>query len=212
MFDFSALTAVSKDDYSFVGIQNEKLYLPKGCEEWAKKINNAKGKDKFNEVRNAFFLLYNTLQTYRSIKPELTGKHDSAQRGEGGKQFLGFAEDDDGKPEEITYQNFALDGILATYDEFAIRNLVNRIGRSEKIDYSRLHKHLDHAIYLEDDSLYIDEMLLPRRQLLNDPAEIVQMFCYVVQEIRKQTGSSEALPEDIQASIVILSAAKNLTR
>ncbi len=212
MFNFSSLNAVSADNvgnsYSFVGICDGELRLPQGCEAWAKSIapdpeKNPDPEKKFAAMQAAFLSLYRTLRVYRQAKnTPLTSDRDSGQQGgKGGQELtLGSYEEEDGKIVPIIYYRHLdmLDCVLEAYDELAILSLAQRIGRSERLDCSKLHQHLDRATFLEDDSFVVDEMMLPRQQVSFEPVEIVQMYCFVFLEIKKWLGEAEGVTSDIR--------------
>ncbi|MGK7930484.1 MAG: hypothetical protein AB4041_03475 [Microcystaceae cyanobacterium] len=79
-----------------------------------------------------------------------------------------------------------LSGILTAYDEPKILSLVYRLGQSDKVDYSKLHKHLHHAVYLPNHAAYVDYMTLPRKQVQFESTDIVAMYCYLLWEIKQQ--------------------------
>lgn len=207
MFDFSGLKAVSANDddekYSFVGIRNGALRLPKGCKAWEESINLNKEPDKkFAAMQDAFLSLYRTLRAYRQAKNvSLTNDRDGVQQGgKGGQKLtLGSYEEDGNIVSVIYYRHLdMLDSILEAYDELAILSLAQRIGRSERLDYSKLHQHLERATFLEDDSFVVDEMMLPRQQVSFEPVEIVQMYCFVLLEIKKWLDEDDDVAPDIR--------------
>lgn len=207
MFDFSGLKAVSANDddekYSFVGIRNGALRLPKGCKAWEESINLNKEPDKkFAAMQDTFLSLYRTLRAYRQAKNvSLTNDRDGVQQGgKGGQKLtLGSYEEDGNIVSVIYYRHLdMLDSILEAYDELAILSLAQRIGRSERLDYSKLHQHLERATFLEDDSFVVDEMMLPRQQVSFEPVEIVQMYCFVLLEIKKWLDEDDDVAPDIR--------------
>lgn len=202
MFDFSKIYAVSADDvhekHSFVGIRDGELRLPKGCEKWAEKIEKVTGSAKFAAMQEAFLFLFRTLRAYRQAKNIfLTSDRDSGQPDENGGQELLGRHDEDG--DIIYYRHLdMLDSILDVYDELTILSLAQRIGRSERLDYSKLHQHLDRATFLKDDSFVVDEMMLPRQQVSFEPVEIVQMYCFVLLEIKKWLREEDGVASDVR--------------
>lgn len=208
MLDFSKVDVVNANDeddkHSFVGIRGSQLRLPKGCEGWKKSINkNIIESEKFVAMQEAFLSLYRTLRVYRQARNiPLTSDRDSGQQGgKGGQELtLGSYEEQNGEIVPIIYYRHLdmLDGILDAYDELAILSLAQRIGRSERLDYSKLHQHLDRATFLEDDSFVVDEMMLPRQQVSFEPVEIVQMYCFVLLEIKKWLNEDDGVAPDIR--------------
>ena len=202
MFDFSSLTVISADDggnsYSFVGIGQGELRLPKGCMAWADKMNSVQAPaEKFGTVRDAFLDLYKTLRVYRgNIQRSLVSDRDSAQAGaQGGMELLGEHENS----EIIYYRHLdMLDSILDAHDELAILSLAQRLGRSERLDNTKLHRYLDCAIYFDDGDFIVDEMVMPRHQVILEPVEIVQMYCFVLIEVKRLLEESDVLASDIR--------------
>ena len=203
MFDFSGLKVVSADDgddlYSFVGICDGELRLPKGCKVWAAAIQGLSNpSEKFSVMQDAFLSLYRTLRVYRQAKSApLANDRDSAQKQRpDGQEILGrHLKDND----IIYYRHLnMLDGILEIYDQLSILSLVQRVGRSEQLDHAKLHHYLDRATFFDDGSYVVDEMMLQRLQIAFEPVEIVQMYCFVLREIRKWLGEIDDIPSDIR--------------
>lgn len=203
MFDFSTLTAIAVSDegknYSFVGICDDHLRLPKGCDAWADRINgNNEQPRKFTAMQEAFLSLYRTLRVYRQARSgSLTNDRDSAQhRQKDGLEVLGGHEEDGSI---IYYRHLdMLDGILDAYNELAILSLAQRLGRSDRLDCSKLHLYMDRATFSEDDSFSVDEMMLPRQQISLEPVEIVQMYCFTLLEVKKWLGEANSVTSDVR--------------
>lgn len=200
MFDFSSLEPMcGEDSYSFVGISDGKLRLPKGCKAWVNRINGAPDAEtKFLVVREAFLRLFQVLRTFRSAgHTTLKNDRDSAQKGrDGGRELLGTHSDEG---EVIYYHHLdLLDCILDVHNDLSILSLAQRVGRSERLNYEKMHKHLDRANFMDDDSFIVDEMLLPRNELAFEPVEIVQMYSFVLFEIRKLLGEEHAVTSDMR--------------
>lgn len=200
MLDFARLIAVSSDDagerYSFVGISGNQLRLPKGCGSLAIQINeNSDVELKFAAVREIFVTLFCMLQTYRqsSAKP-LTPDRDSAQESSAsGRELLGRYGDED----VIYYRHLDfLDGILESFDERGILSLVQRQTRQPVFAYERIDRNLQHATY-QDDTAVIDDAATPSLQGMINPVEIVQLYCYVIGEVKELLGQRDSLSEDV---------------
>lgn len=201
MIDFASLTARAGKDgdqaFSFVGIRDQVLHLPKGCDAWAQQINKAAPSEHFALAKEAFLLLYRTLEAFRATcNRSLTDDRDSAQQADGGAELLVR----EGKHGEVLYyrQLDILDGILQRFDELEILTLAQRYGRSERIDGRRLHQELGRATFMEDHSFFVDTMTMPRRESGYEPVELVQMYCYALLEVKRWLGEEENVHRDIQ--------------
>lgn len=200
MFDFSSLEPVSGNDrYSFVGISDGKLRLPTGCDAWVDLINGTPDAEaKFLAVREAFLCLFKILRKFRSTRyTELKNDRDSAQKGQNGGREILYVLDNVG--EVIFYHHLEfLDSILDSHNDLSILSLAQRIGRSERINYEKMHKHLDRAHFMNDDTFIVNEMLLPRNELVFEPLEMVQLYCFVLFEVRKLLGDEYTVTSDIR--------------
>ncbi|MDM3863007.1 MAG: hypothetical protein PT118_25005, partial [Aphanizomenon gracile PMC644.10] len=175
-----------KKKYSFVGIQKEgsKLifHIPKGFSE--DDINT------FDKKRDLFFRLYRVLNVFKQICIEkgYLKKNNQANDRDGVLEVDTGSEitsDEDSK--NIFYSKLdVLASILDAYDELKILALVSRLGKSERIDYSKLHRYLNKAVFLNNGAIYIDAMNLPRKEIHFDSTDIVAMYCYILTEIKEQ--------------------------
>jgi hypothetical protein len=203
MINFGELDVVAANDdgekYSFVGIKDKQLRLPKGCEDWARRIG-ALGDthERFLSARDAFVLLFRVLKRYREAHNKaLANDRDSAQVQAGaGRELLAGTEEQG----LIYYRHFDfLDCILDAFDEQGILSLAQRVGNTGRIDYGRMHRYLHHATFLDDDTAVIDQMSLPRVQVAVAPVEIVQLFCFVLAEVKTLLGERGTLSPEIRA-------------
>ena len=196
MINFAELEIKINTKYSFVGIQKEgsKLifHIPKGFSE--DDINT------FDSKRDLFFRLYRVLNVFKQTCIDKghfqTGVVTKANNRDGiveddtGSEITS---DDDSK--NIFYSKIdALGSIIDAYDELKILALVSRLGKSERIDYSKLHRYLNKAVFLNNNAIYIDAMNLPRKEIHFDTTDIVAMYCYILTEIKEQL-KQEVNPE-----------------
>jgi hypothetical protein len=197
MINFAELEVINTK-YSFVGIQKEgsKLifHIPKGFSESDISLNT------FDNKRDLFFRLYRVLNIFKQVCIDKghfqTGVVTKADDRDG------VVEDDTGS--EITSDNDsknifyskidALGSILDAYDELKILALVSKLGKSERIDYSKLHRYLNKAVFLNNNAIYIDAITLPRKEIHFDATDIVAMYCYILTEIKEQL-KQEVNPE-----------------
>ena len=67
--------------------------------------------------------------------------------------------------------------------------------RSTEIDYSKIHKYLHQAIYLSEDVIYLDEMSIAKNVLVQESPPIVQLFCFIYTEIKKELEETESISD-----------------
>ena len=190
MINFAELKIKVNTKYSFVGIEKEgsKLifHIPKGFSESDISLNT------FDSKRDLFFRLYRVLNVFKQTCIDKghfqTGVVTKANNRDGiveddtGSEITS---DDDSK--NIFYSKIdALGSIIDAYDELKILALVSRLGKSERIDYSKLHRYLNKAVFLNNNAIYIDAMTLPRKEIHFDATDIVAMYCYILTEIKEQ--------------------------
>ena len=190
MINFRELEIKVNTKYSFVGIQKEgsKLifHIPKGFSKSDISLNT------FDSKRDLFFRLYRVLNVFKQTCIDKghfqTGVVTKANNRDGiveddtGSEITS---DDDSK--NIFYSKIdALGSIIDAYDELKILALVSRLGKSERIDYSKLHRYLNKAVFLNNNAIYIDAMTLPRKEIHFDATDIVAMYCYILTEIKEQ--------------------------
>jgi hypothetical protein len=85
--------------------------------------------------------------------------------------------------------------LLDVYRDLALDQIERRIGADEKVDYSKIDRYLDRAIYLPKDVIYIDEMDLPRQTLRYESTTLIDLFCFIVSELQNE------LAEDIEPRV-----------
>lgn len=182
--------AVSLEEkkHNFVGIKRNlndnqlEFWLPKGFDDFPK--------DNFDSLKRMFFRTYKTYRKFFEEKKVLldTKSFDGFSEFEGGYKLVG-------KEENITtYSKLnVFDSILDAYNELQILTLQNKLTRSSEINYSRIEKYLHRGIYLEDDAVFIDEIEIPKKIIDLDSPTLVQMFCFIYNEIKN------ALEENIDS-------------
>ncbi|MEA5625255.1 LlaJI family restriction endonuclease [Nostoc sp. UHCC 0251] len=92
-----------------------------------------------------------------------------------------------------------IERVLEAYDELAINSIQKKLRRSDEIDYSKIDKYLDRAIYLNDDVIYVEWMDLPRSTLRYESTDLVNLYCYILDEIIEQLNSD--VPDNIKERI-----------
>ncbi|WP_353930930.1 hypothetical protein WJM97_22170 [Okeanomitos corallinicola TIOX110] len=207
MWDFSQIDLKIGSD--FVGIKADDnggyaFYLPKGFDDFIAKYQNATGTDdssKFNKVRDFFFLMYRTFRKFdrdnennsRVTRKDAKNKKNQDQPTlSTGGITLEYQEES----ECILYSKLSMiERVLETYDDLAINSIEKKVRRSEEIDHSKIYKYLDRAIYLDNGAIYIDVMDLPRPMISYESTNIVNLYCFILNEIIQQL--QEDVPDHV---------------
>jgi len=210
MLDFGSLGYNFAEDrdgsYSFVGIKSDgeskekKLYLPLGFKPGKP---DALEYNSYSTKKDLFFLLYRALRKYtgrlKQFEKKKQSKGDRDGAGEGATTNT-FSIDTDEGTEEIVYTRFSgLDDVLDGYDELRLFAMRERMRRSDKIDYSNIHRYLDKAVYLPDDTIFIDEVEVPKPTLGRHTTDLVRMYCYIYSEIKRQMDESDDISPEVAA-------------
>jgi len=208
MINFQDLQLEVHEKYSFVGIERRDskiiFCLPKGFDSTLFTTYDSK--------RDLFFLFYRVLSNFKEIclqKGYLQSDADiKAQDRDGVIRNRGSIQQirlpDVEIEENIFYSKLDMIGsILSAYDEPKILSLVYRLGKSEEIDYSKLHLFLHRAVYLDNGAAYIDAITLPRQMIHYQPTDIVGMYCYILVDVKQQlheevSGEVAALAEQFK--------------
>jgi hypothetical protein len=200
MFDFSSLKLVKGSFDSFVGIRKSssskefEFCLPNGFEEFPE--------GNFDEIRNLFFRMYRTFRKFEKDNvstnrfnrntPDFQREQDQTTLSPGGVSMQ------TGEEEVcILYSKIKMiERILEAYDDLSINSIQKKNRQTEEIDYSQIHRYLDKAIYLENNVIYIDYMDLPRPVVRYESTDLVNLYCYILDEIVQQL--QEDIPENIK--------------
>lgn len=206
MFDLSNIDFIKTDEqrgrtsYSFVGLKRKvdserlEFWLPLGFDDFDTEITNPTS---FDRVKNFFFKMYRTFQVYRERKLNQLTEEEKAKDRDGVFEFEnGFSFVNENNEQVVFYGKLnALDKILGGYDELRISSLEKKQVRSHEIDYSKIHKYMHQAIYLEDDVIYLDEMNIAKNVLIQDSPPIIQLFCFIYTEIKKELEELDSVPD-----------------
>ncbi|WP_339374436.1 hypothetical protein [Picosynechococcus sp. PCC 7002] len=157
--------------------------LPKGFQDHINYL------DTFYNKKRLFFLFYKVFERFREI---LEIKGESSRIRNQTQDRDGVIDDDsDGAIQANEENSFvfysklnSFDSILQVYDEPKILSLAYRLSRTHDIDTSQIHKYLHQAVYLANDTAYVDTMLLPSRCVKYEAADIVKMYCYIYSELQ----------------------------
>jgi hypothetical protein len=201
VFDFNSLKLIKGSNDFFVGIRKAvsgdgfEFCLPNGFDNFPE--------GDFDEVRDFFFKMYRTFRKFeRDNKdtnrfkintPEYQQDQDQTTLSSGGVTM----QTEEGEDCLLYSKIKMIEQVLEAYDDLAINSIQKKVRRTEDIDYSQIHKYLDRAIYLDDDVIYVDAMDLPRPTLRYESTEIVNLYCYILDEIVQQLQAD--VPENIKA-------------
>jgi hypothetical protein len=201
MFDFSSLKLIKNSTDSFVGIRKSssedvyEFYLPNGFDDFPE--------GDFNEVRNFFFGMYRTFRKFerdntnttrfQHNKPEFQQDQDQTTLSAGGISM----QTEDGEPCVLYSKIKMIERVLEAYNDLTINSIQKKVRRTEDIDYSQIHKYLDRAIYLDNHVIYVEAMDLPRPTVRYESTDIVNLYCYILNEIVQQLDGD--VPDNIKA-------------
>lgn len=199
MFDPASLTIrneVHRPDPWFVGIRKQggvvEFCLPQGFQDYPIQVRQ--------ERRDLFFQLYQTLRIFQNgiagKRWESNSTEDTGLHAKGGATFT----TKDGEEEVTLYAKIpALEAVLDGYDSLRIFRLAARPQQTQDVDYSKLHRYLDRAVYMEDHTAYIDEMVLPTQTLKYAETDIVEMFCFIYREVKQALGETSEMRPEVNA-------------
>lgn len=201
MINFSELKLVKKKEDNFVGIRKSQsgdgfeFCLPNGFENFPEKD--------FDQVRDLFFKMYRTFRKFerdnartnrlKINEPKSQREQDQTTRSSGGISI----QTEDGEPCVLYSKLRMIERILEAYDDLTINSVQKKVRRSEEIDYSQIHKYLNRAIYLDNHVIHVEAMDLPRPIVRYQSTDIVNLYCYILDEIVKQFDDD--VPDNIQA-------------
>ncbi|MGB4499170.1 MAG: hypothetical protein WBI40_10785 [Methylococcaceae bacterium] len=198
MFNFKTLKLTKRCDSestnSFVGIRRNEnseveFRLPHGFDDFPE--------NDFEATKDLFFKMYRTFKKFerdnwrQNILDTRSAGKDQVQKEKEGYRFKNKEDND-----VVLYSKIALiENLLDVYRDLALDQMERRIGADEKVDYSKIDRYLDRAIYLPKDVIYIDEMDLPRQTLRYESTTLIDLFCFIVCELQNE------LTEDIEPRV-----------
>lgn len=188
MFNFKKLKLnkdINESD-PFVGIRRSEsgdgmeFRLPRGFADFPE--------NDFNATKELFFRMYRTFKKFErdhssGINPDENKKRkDNIETGSNGYRFLD-SEDCD----VVLYSKISvIENLLKAYEDLSLDVIERQKGRDEEIDYSKIDKYLDKAIYQEENVIYIDSMDLPRNVVQYKSASLIDMFCFILHELNNE--------------------------
>lgn len=190
MFNFNELTVVQPNEPncyrgSFVGIHKDKYLekmvftLPKGFENF---------ETSYDSVKKLFFAMYRTFEKFRQNQERYLDKDERDKDNTQVKDNKGaYIFTDEDNNETILYSKIDLiDNIFKTYQELEIESLIQELGLVEEVNYSKIENYLDKGIYLNNNAIFIDQMVGSRNIVRGVPSELIELFCYIYKELANE--------------------------
>ncbi len=198
MINFSEIKLVKDPNDNFVGIRKSQsgdtyeFWLPNGFNDFPE--------EEFDKVRDLFFKMYRTFRKFendnKANRVNLNRDDYQTDQDQTTVSSDGLSlHTEEGEPCQLYSKLKMIERVLETYDDLAINSIQKKVKRTEDIDYSQIYKYLDKAIYLDNDVIYVETMDLPRPVLLYESTDIVNLYCYILDEIVQQ------LQEDVADNI-----------
>lgn len=205
MFNFNHLTLVKRCDSdshsSFVGIRRGvdnqfEFRLPHGFDNFPTNENN---RGDFNATKQLFFKMYRTFKKFENDKTRLPIDERPAGKDNIEKMGNAYRFKDKEDNEVLLYSKISvIENLLEAYDDLALDVIERRYGLDEKIDYSKIDRYLHKAVYLDDDVIYLDEMELPRHVLRYESTTIIDLFCFILYELKRELDEEKKLDERVK--------------
>lgn len=201
MFDLSNMKFIKNDEehgrrnYSFVGIQRSKVnddvlefWLPLGFSNF--------DHSNYDQVKSFFFKMYKTFKVYLKKKEAILSDEDITIDRDGIiEKEGGFSFENEKRDQPIFYGKLnAIDKILEGYDELRISALEKKQVRSQEVDFTKLHRYMHQAVYLEEDVIYLDEMNIAKNLIMKSSPPILQLFCFIFTEIKSELDEADVVP------------------
>ena len=188
MFNFKELKINKREDSStdpFVAIRrnskNEiEFRLPKGFENFPE--------NDFSSTKKLFFRMYRTFKKFEREHFHNVPSNSKATRKDniesGGNGYI-FSDKEGNKV--VFYSKISvIENLLEAYDALSLDVIERQIGITESIDYSKIDRYLDKAIYLEEDIIHIEYMNLPRNIIQYKAGNLIDLFCFILYELKQE--------------------------
>lgn len=190
MFNFDELKIIKGKESeerrcgSFVGIRRDRdtkemhFILPRGFEDFDPNYNN---------VKYLFFNMYKTFKKFldernnveKILDDKPQSKDNVSVKGIGSYRFT-----DSNDNEVIMYSKIEMiEGMIEVHKELDIETLIQQSGLVEEIDYSRIDSLINNGVFLKNHSILIDFMVGERNIIQGIPAEIIEIYCYIYNEL-----------------------------
>lgn len=190
MFNFDELKIIKGNESeerrygSFVGIRRDKdtqemhFILPRGFEDFDSNYNN---------IKNLFFNMYKTFKKFLDERKGLEKILDNKPQSKDNVSVesdgsYNFTDSDDN--EVIMYSKIEMiEAMIQVHKELDVETLIQESGLVEEIDYSKIDNLINNGIFLKDHSIFVDFMVSERNMIKGTPAEIIEIYCYIYNEL-----------------------------
>lgn len=190
MFNFKELKLnkeVNESD-SFVGIRRSKsgsmeFRLPRGFADFPE--------NDFDATKELFFRMYRTFKKFERDHPDKYLDTDKKRKDNIENKNNGYRFRDSEDNDVVLYSKISvIENLLDAYDDLSLDVIERQVGINENIDYAQIDRYLDKAIYQEETNdehvIYIDSMNLPRNVIQYKSATLIDMFCFILDELNKE--------------------------
>ena len=195
MFNFDELKIIKGKDSeerrcgSFVGIRRDKdtkemhFILPRGFEDFDPNYNN---------IKNLFFNMYKTFKKFVDKRENVAKILDDKPQSKDNISIENngsycFTDSDDN--EVIMYSKISMiEAMIEVHKELDIEALIQESGLVEEIDYSKVDNLINNGVFLKNHSIVIDFMVGERNTIQSIPAEIIEIYCYIYNELLVELG------------------------
>lgn len=190
MFNFDELKIIKGKESeerkcgSFVGIRRDRdtkemhFILPRGFEDFDPNYNN---------VKDLFFNMYKTFKKFVDERKDIAKILDSKPQSkdnvsvESNSSYC-FTDSDDN--EVIMYSKIdMIEAMIELHKELDIEALVQEPGLIDEIDYSKVDNLINNGVFLKNNSIIVDSILSERNIIQGIPAEILEIYCYIYNEL-----------------------------
>ena len=190
MFNFKELKLNKEVNESdpFVGIRRSKsggmeFRLPRGFTDFPE--------NDFDTTKELFFRMYRTFKKFERDHPDKYLDTDKKRKDNIENKNNGYRFRDSEDNDVVLYSKISvIENLLEAYDDLSLDVIERQVGINENIDYAQIDKYLDKAIYQEETNdehvIYIDSMNLPRNVIQYKSATLIDMFCFILDELNKE--------------------------
>lgn len=203
MFDLKNIKFIKGDEehgrrnYSFVGIQRSNNNDDEQLEFWLPLGFKDFDHTDYECVKDFFFKMYKTFKVYLKKKKETLSEEEMTTTRDGIiEKEEGFNFDNERKEQPVLYGKLnAIDKILEGYDELRISALEKKQVKSHNVDFTKLHRYMHQAVFLDDDVIYLDEMNIAKNVIVKSTPRILQLFCFIFTEIKNELNELDFVPD-----------------
>jgi hypothetical protein len=135
--------------------------------------------------------MYRTFKKFERDHPDKYLDTDKKRKDNIENKNNGYRFRDSEDNDVVLYSKISvIENLLEAYDDLSLDVIERQIGINENIDYAQIDKYLDKAIYQEETNdehvIYIDSMNLPRNVIQYKSATLIDMFCFILDELNKE--------------------------